>query len=119
MMKVMAFALVVAPLAAASSVATAGEPVDNYALTAIQAGDMRAAEARLVKRLTVAPRDASALLNLAMVYRKTGRTVEADKLYSRVLARDDVLLDAMSGSTVWAHDLAKAKRSAPVTLATR
>lgn len=119
MKKAIFTAIVAAPLAAISSTAVAGKPVDNYGLAAISVGDLRAAEAQLMQRLYVAPHDVTALLNLAMVYRKTGRVAQADELYTRVLTRDDVLLDARNGATVWAHDLAKAKRTTTIALATR
>lgn len=112
--------LVTCSLAAALlSGSAVANPVDNYAAGAIGRSDFAGAEGVLIERLRVAPADHPALLNLAHVYRHTGRTREANALYARVLNRSDVLLAKSDGSPVSAHEVARAGRTGTVTIALR
>ena len=106
-----AFALIVMPASAASV-------VDNYASDAIAGARLTEAVALLEPRVAVVPRDESALINLAVAYRRMGRQAEADALYQRVLTLDDVTLDAADGSAISAHEVAR-RALARQTLASR
>jgi Flp pilus assembly protein TadD len=107
------FVALIAPALAAAA------PVDNYATAAISAADYRTAEARLVERLKVAPADQPALLNMAYVYRHTGRTTDANTLYVKVLNRADVQLTRADGTPVSAHHVARSGLRGTVTIALR
>jgi Tfp pilus assembly protein PilF len=85
----------------------AKSPVDNFSATAINAADYATAEAQLRARLARAPGLQQAMLNLAYVYRATGKTVEAAALYTRVLKRPNVQLETTRETPVWSHDLAQ------------
>lgn len=115
MKKLLISLLVAAPL----STAAVANPVDNYAADAIQAADFATAEARLNARLQRVPMDRSALINLAHVYRETGRAREANQLYTRVLNRTDVQLETTAGTPVWSRDVARAGLSGTVSIAMR
>lgn len=116
MKEYIAIALLVAAPLAQSAAAT---PVDNYAARTILAADYAKAEAELAAHLERAPADPPALLNMAYVYRQTGRNREANLLYSRVLERADIVLTSTSGKLVMSHDLARAGLSGRVSIATR
>jgi tetratricopeptide (TPR) repeat protein len=111
----------VTPLLVAASlpVAAAATPVDNYAAKPIVAAKYDVAMARLERVVREDALDETALLNLALVYRHKGRTADAAKLYRRVLAHDDALLDTVDGPPRWAHDVARAGMSHIVTFASR
>lgn len=115
MKKLVISLLVAAPL----STAAVANPVDNYGAHAIQASDFTTAETRLSAWLERAPMDRSALINLAHVYRETGRARDANLLYTRVLHRPDVQLETTAGTPVWSHDVARAGLSGTVSLALR
>lgn len=72
----------------------------------IAAGDYAGAERAITMQQGLFPRDADLMLNLAIVYRRTGRTEEARRLYEAVLTQPDELLDLPNGRTVKAHALA-------------
>lgn len=107
--------LVAAPL----STAAVANPVDNYGAAAIQTADFATAETQLSAWLQRAPMDRSALINLAHVYRETGRAHEANLLYTRVLHRSDVQLETTAGTPVWSHDVARAGLGGTVSIAMR
>lgn len=54
----------------------------------IEEGDLSAAERELNSALDVNPNNPYALLNLGVVYEKTGRTSDAREMYTRVLDLD-------------------------------
>lgn len=83
------------------------EPVDRYAAVAIEGRRLEPAIERLSDRVRVRPDDESALINLAVAYRKLGRTAEANVLYARVLDLPDVLLDRADGGTIMSRDVAR------------
>jgi hypothetical protein len=99
--------------------AVAAQPVDNYANRAIVSGHYDVAETTLMQRLSVAPADQPALINLGHVYRHTNRAAAANAAYRRVLARSNVRLTAVDGRPVWSHDVARAGLGGTVELAMR
>ena len=94
-------------------------PVDNYATKPISAAKYDVAMMQLERVVREDALDETALLNLALVYRHKGRTADAAKLYRRVLAHDNVLLDTVDGKPRWAHDVARAGLGNMVTIALR
>jgi tetratricopeptide (TPR) repeat protein len=111
----------VTPLLVAASLpfAAVAAPVDNYAASQISAARYDAAIVRLERFVREDALDETALLNLALAYRHKGRVNEAAKLYRRVLAHDNALLDTVDGKPRWAHDVARAGLSNIVTVASR
>ena len=98
--------LLFAALSAISVGAQAKQPVDNLGAKAILAADFSAAETKLTAQLRREPGLPEALLNLAYVYRATGRATDARDLYERVLSRPNLELE--SGETpAWSHDIAR------------
>jgi Flp pilus assembly protein TadD len=95
--------LVVAPL----SVVAAADPVDNYGVNDIQKARYTLAINQLERAYARRPSDESILLNLAFAYRKAGRAADAATLYRKVLSMQDYELNTVSGTPVWAHDLAR------------
>jgi tetratricopeptide (TPR) repeat protein len=100
-------AIVAAPLAAIPANGVAGTPVDNYAVVAVQTANYDAAVGKLESVVRRAPWDEAALINLAVAYRHTGRTIEANALYRRVLLLEDVVLDATDGSAISSREVAR------------
>ena len=94
-------------------------PVDNYAAQPISAAKYDVAMVQLERIVREDALDETALLNLALVYRHKGRMADANKLYRRVLAHDNVLLDTVDGKPRWAHDVARAGLGNMVTIALR
>lgn len=90
-----------------ASMANAKQPVDNFSAAAITAADYATAETQLRARLARAPGLQQAMLNLAYVYRATGKTAEAEALYTRVLKRPNVQLETTRETPVWSHDVAQ------------
>ena len=114
MMKKLLVSLAVSVVAISAHAKT---PVDNLGVQAISVSDYSAAEARLTTELRRDPGMPEALLNLAHVYRVTGRLQAATKLYKWVLASPDVEL-IVGQSGVSSHDLARRGLSGPKALAT-
>jgi thioredoxin-like negative regulator of GroEL len=90
-----------------ASMASAKQPVDNFSASAITAADYATAETQLRARLARAPGLQQAMLNLAYVYRATGKMAEAEALYTRVLKRPNVQLETTRETPVWSHDVAQ------------
>ncbi|MFZ4746416.1 MAG: hypothetical protein ACOYLK_05900 [Sphingomonas sp.] len=111
----------VTPLLVVASlpIAAVAAPVDNYAAQPIAAASYDVAMAKLEHVVREDAFDETALLNLALVYRHKGRVSDATKLYRRVLARDNVLLDTFDGKPRWAHDVARAGLGTMITFASR
>ena len=61
----------------------------NYQALDIMNGDYQVAETKLNTRIEADPNDAFALLNLAAIYDRTGRSHEARDLYRRVMQMRD------------------------------
>jgi len=64
-------------------------PDGTYQAGDILSGDFAAAEAKLNTRLAASPNDSFAMLNLAAIYDRSGRTDEARALYERVMSLRD------------------------------
>jgi DNA-binding SARP family transcriptional activator len=93
-----------APLFAALPALAQDEAV---ASAQIAQGNYSVAESQLLAELRVHPGRPELLLNLAAVYARTGRTVEARNLYTKVLSKDDVLMDLAVDRTAGSHTLAQ------------
>lgn len=63
-------------------------------------------EAALVRQVWHNPDDQAAMVNLARLYLKTGRTAKAHNLYRQLLGMEDVALERTAGSPVSSHWLA-------------
>jgi hypothetical protein len=83
-------------------------PDERNGFTQIVHGDYAGAERIVNGERRMFPTDPDLLLNLATVYRRTGRTDEARALYQSVLARPDVDLDLPGERVASAHALALA-----------
>ncbi|WCM29365.1 tetratricopeptide repeat protein [Sphingomonas sp. QA11] len=92
-------------LAGAATAATAS---DRTGFIAIKQGDFSTAERTLVAERRIYPSRPELMLNLAAVYRGTGRRDEARVLYEAVLARPNTLMDVTADRTAWSHTLATA-----------
>ncbi len=94
---------------------------DRTGYQSIATGDLATAERHLVADLKFSPQRPELMLNLAAVYRKTGRDSQARALYSAVLDRPAVAMDMPSGTVVSSHDLATRGliQLAPQQVATR
>ena len=95
--------------AAGAALIAAAAPVhakDRTGYQAISAGDFERAEKRLEAERRIYPNRPELLLNLAHVYRHTGRTAQARALYARVLAQQPVEMDLPSGEMATSHQLA-------------
>lgn len=92
----------------ALAIAAPSLAADRMGYVAIAAKDYGTAEKRLETERRIHPGRPELMLNMAEVYRNTGRNVEARTLYREVLARPVVDLDVPSGASVSSHDLAAA-----------
>jgi thioredoxin-like negative regulator of GroEL len=99
--------ILVGSLAVAASAAPAQTRTDPMAAQAIARGDFTAAEHRLAAERRIYRDRPEILLNLAAVYARTGRASEAQALYQKVLASDDVLMDVSADRTASAHRIAQ------------
>jgi hypothetical protein len=109
-------ALVAAVLATGAS----AQERTRVARDAIMSGDLAKAERTLMADRRVYGSTPQLLLNLAVVYARSGRVMEASALYREVLGQEDVLMDINADRTASAHTIARAglERLQP-TLATR
>jgi hypothetical protein len=103
-------------LLAASAGATAG---DRNGAGAIVAGDYTKAERMLVTERRIFPTRPELMLNLAAVYRQTGRQAEARALYADVLAHEDMLMEMLNRRTVSSHAIARASLARLTQVAAR
>lgn len=104
-MRNLVLALVGAALFTTTAAAQTQE--QRYGFDAIQRADLTAAEARLNAALLEQPNEPSVLINLAHIYWKTGRIEQAEALYRRVLASDNVLMLTGTRQNVGSHQLAQ------------
>lgn len=102
-------------LAAASGAAAA----DRTAASAIVAHDYLKAEHTLVAERRIFPKRPELMLNLAAVYRQTGRTAEAQALYADVLRRENLPMDMLDQRVVSSHAIARAQLSQLTQVAAR
>ena len=111
------FGLLVLALAGAAAPAFAA---DQNGYQSIVSGDLASAERAIVAEQRVYPARPELMLNLAAVYRRTGRMAEARTLYMKVLERRPVAMDLPSGAVASSHDLARrALGTGSVQIATR
>jgi thioredoxin-like negative regulator of GroEL len=101
--------LVLAALMLPAGMAMAAEKADNCGAQALASGNYAKAEMLIAGSLKKAPADPVLLLNLARVYDATDRAEQGRALYARVLSRQDVQLETLSGAPVWSHALANAR----------
>lgn len=96
-------------LAAAPLVAALPAQAQDSAVasTHIVQGDYARAESKLLAELRIHPGRPELLLNLAAVYAKTGRVGEARSLYTKILSKDDVLMDLSAEQSAGSHALAQ------------
>ncbi|MES2754758.1 MAG: tetratricopeptide repeat protein [Pseudomonadota bacterium] len=99
------FGLMIAGAIALS--ATAAHAGDRHGAAAIQAGDYARAEMILAAEQSGRWTAPETLLNLATVYRHTGRASEARGLYARVLSDSNVLMNVGAPRPLWSHDVAR------------
>lgn len=95
-------ATVVAVLAIAAPV----HANDRTMYQVIAAGDYARAERLLLAERRETPERPELMLNLAAIYRETGRPELARALYAEILDQKPVAVDMMSGKTVLSHDIA-------------
>lgn len=96
---------IVAALAVAS-VSSMSVAADRVGYTAITAGDLATAERVLLAERRIYPQRPELMLNLAAVYRQTGRAAEARALYVAVMDQPAVAMDMPDGSVRSSHALA-------------
>lgn len=77
-----------------------------YAHATIQRGDYASAERKLLAEARVFPNKPEVLLNLAAIYARTGRVIEARSLYQRVLTLQPVAMDVVDGQVAPSHLIA-------------
>jgi UTP:GlnB (protein PII) uridylyltransferase len=92
---------------------------DRNGTRAIVSGDYTTAEQTLLAERRIFPRRPELMLNLAAVYRQTGRDAEARALYAEVLQRDDVLMDMLDQRTNSSHAIAQTGLTRLTQLAAR
>jgi Flp pilus assembly protein TadD len=97
--------LAAAPLIVAAVPAEARD--ERVASTEITQGAFAKAEAKLQNELRIYPNKPELLLNLAAVYARTGRGIQAQSLYTRVLEQDDVLMNLTAERTAGSHAIAQ------------
>ena len=91
-----------------SGVSGAAFASERTAFAAIKQGDFNTAERTLLAERRIFPSRPELMLNLAAVYRSTGRQEEARDLYRAVLAQPDALMDVTADRTASSHTLANA-----------
>jgi hypothetical protein len=109
---------VIAVMVAAGVPATA-YAADRTASADILRGNYVQAERVLTTERRIFPARPELMLNLAAVYRNTGRERDAQALYADVLRRPDVLMDMPDQRIVSSHALAQAGLQRAAQLASR
>ncbi len=79
---------------------------DHNGYEQIAQGNYAAAERMLVAERRLFPDRPELALNLAAIYRHTGRIGEAKALYLDVLSRPNEQFDVASDRAAWSHDIA-------------
>ncbi len=92
---------------AAMGAATPALAADRSGYTQIAAGNLSAAEQRIVAERRIFPQRPELMLNLAAVYRSTGRDSQARALYTAVLDKPAVAMDLPSGAVASSHEIAQ------------
>ena len=117
------FALLALSACASSQMAANSMPEVGYepgalGFAAIMDADWVKAE-RQLRASYVAENNPARLLNLAHVYRKTGRETEARRLYEAVLEQRDRTVETADGAAASCHELAQKALAQPAGLAAR
>lgn len=114
--------LIAAPVAAQQMTATpaAAQPTTkseigyeagSLGFQEMMRGDWKQAEAALTASADMLGNDSARLLQLAEIYRQTGRELAAQGLYEQVLDGDDKTLVLGDGRVVTAHNIASTRLS--------
>ena len=116
-------ALLALSACASSQMASNSMPEAGYApgalgFAAIMDADWVKAERQLAASST-ANDDPARLLNLAHVYRQTGRETEARQIYSAVLDQRDRIVEVANGTPMSCHALAQQALAKPTGVAAR
>lgn len=106
-------------LVLAAGLPAAAQAADRTASADILRGDYAQAERVLMAERRIFPARAELMLNLAAVYRQTGRTADAQALYARVMQRPDAMMDMPDERVVSSHVLAQAGLQQVTRLASR
>lgn len=88
-------------------VATTAPAASDYGFQKIADGNFDAAEVSLQAASIAEPDEPLVLINLAQVYRRTGRVDQARAMYRRVLETPNADLVLGDYRTAWSHDLAR------------
>ena len=114
-MRKLASMAIVALLATTSGMASAG-PFNGA--KQIAQGDYRGAERDIVAQRALYPDQVDLMINLATVYLRTGRVVEARRMYAAVTALPDEEVMLNGRPMAWSHALATdALRQLPAQIA--
>lgn len=103
---------------ASGSMPETGYTPGALGFAAIMDADWAKAERQLLASHAAAD-DPARLLNLAHVYRSTGRETEARRLYSAVLDQRDRTVELANGEPASCHDLARKALGQPTGMAAR
>ena len=96
-------ALLGSTVASAQVGVQAPDPAPGY--TAIMGADYATAE-RDIRGADVSKYDPARLINLGVVFAKTGRREAAERSFKRVLMQDEVQMILVNGQTASSHDVA-------------
>lgn len=102
----------------ASSMPESGYTPGALGFAAIMDEDWKKAERQLLTSSAEA-NDPARLLNLAHVYQKTGRDLEARRLYQAVLGQRDCTVELADGEPASCHGLAQKGLAQPTGFAAR
>lgn len=89
-----------------ATIATPALSKDRVGYQSIAAGSLAQAERTIDAERAIFPNRPELMLNLAAVYARTGREMQARSLYADVLDRSDVAMDLADGSVASSHALA-------------
>lgn len=79
----------------------------EYGYQQIADGKLLLAENQLEAARVAEPNEPSVMINLAAIYARTGRADQAQAMYQRVLASENVQLEMGDHSPAWSHSLAR------------
>ncbi|WP_033921762.1 tetratricopeptide repeat protein [Sphingomonas sp. 37zxx] len=106
-MRVSKLIIVAAMLGVPAASAVAQNRTDPYGHDAIERGQFSEAEASLRAQLALEPAKPELLLNLAAIYARTNRLDQAEVMYQRVIAGEDVSLLLRPDHALGAHAIAQ------------
>ena len=102
-----AMMLAVGALTAVVAATAPASARDRTGFQAIATGDLASAERTLVAERRIYPDRPELMLNLAAVYAKTGRSVEAAALYRAAALAPEVAMQMPNGAVVSSRDVAQ------------